>query len=43
MYQVKEEQVLMVTEEDLKQMEAQGCDVSMYREVKRKEIGRAHV
>ena len=36
MYQVKEEQVLMVTEEDLKQMEAQGCDVSMYREVKKK-------
>ena len=36
MYQVKEEQILMVTEEELKSLEAQGGDVSMYREVQKK-------
>ena len=36
MFQIKEEQWLLVTEEQLNQMEAQGGDVSMYREIRRK-------
>ena len=35
MFQIKEEHML-VSEEQLKQMEAMGSDVSMYREIKKK-------
>lgn len=36
MYQVKEEQVLMLTEEQITQMESQGGDMSSYREIRKK-------